>query len=442
MGGRHVRRVLAAVFLLLLLLPVVARAQEAVVFLPDVQIAAPSGFSNAYLSDLAVAGSEVRATWVGQRTYGSYGWGYSVSHDGGRTFSSSPAPGGAGQGSTSARVATLPDGRFAYLWAEPGNGLLAAVEDADGSFRWSSSLATNETPYLDIGADETGVYTSWIDYVGGAGRLMIGELDPDSLRLTRYAVVASGAYGFSSNVRVSVREGVLGIVWISVDYYAYTTAVMFSHAGTDLNASSPVSVSESGYWSGGFPRVAVGPGGIAFVMFAQPYANDPVGAWTALPPDYDFEFFTGLEDAIGASRIDDLAAEFDSQGRMLLVWVDGQHGLVESSVRFTRASSGLSQFLPLTRLDVDYTRSKGGLAVAANEEGRVYVAWSTWGAGSDSDVHVAREVQALPPPEPASVLLLSGVLGMGVVGAASVVFLLRRSRRKPRPEQPSDGTRA
>jgi len=432
-GTRVAARASVAACVAVLFLAPSVQAQETVVFSPDAELAPPDGIMSAYVNDLAVAGAEVRLTWIGRTTYG-YRWGFSASHDGGRTFVSSPPPGSYGAFSLAVRVAALPDGRFAYAWNDAGVGVLVGIEESDGSFRVSDFLGSNSTRSFDVAADDTGVYAAWIALGAGTTQVMVGEFDPDDVRVVRTAAIDVPT-GDASQVRLSVREGILGLVWVDIDWYNGTTTVMFSHAGTDLNASAPVSVSGVSSAHEGFPTIAMGPGGIAFVAFGETYAYSPVRAWTGLPPGYGFQPFADLATAIGASHIDELAAEFDPLGRLTLEWVDGLGDSPAATVQFTRASTLMSEFPSPTRLDQESARMKGGLAVGSNADGRAYAAWSTFSYGSDPDVHVAREYEPLPPPEPTPIWIVLGPLGVGVAGSASLVFLLRRrSRHRPRLE--------
>ncbi len=432
MGGFRSWRLGLAVLAGAVLLAPLAAAQEPVPFESDVAVALAPGFQNAFVTDIAVTGPQVRVTWIGQPLSGSFGWGYDTSANFGRSFDALPAPLGLGLGALNVRVAALPGGRFAYAWRGETGGLLVAIEEADGRFRVSTAVAGSSSDYVDIAADDTGLYAVWIEGSWGDSRVGIGVLDPSSLRFTRTAIVAYESTGLNTNVHLSLHDGVLALAWNRL--LNNTSTVMFSHMGTDLSASPPVSVSGNASWNEGFPTVAVGSGGSVFVAIGWVLVPGPVPirAWTASPPTYAFQPMPNFVSEIGATTVYDFAATFDALGRLQVAWVDSLSGnrTQDNVVRFTRTLSGTSGFLPPSRLDTDLV-TKAGLAVASDRDGHAFVAWSSWPDSSDVLVHVARESFVLPLPDVGPFWVPFGVLALGVLAAVAVLVFLRRTRRLP-----------
>ena len=424
MGGFRPRVLgVAAVACVMLLAPPRSAAQESVAFYSSVSIPTPADFVSAFVTGIAVAGPQVRVAWVGQRSSGPLDWGYDASVNGGLSFNSVVGFFSYTYDAVRARVAALSTGAFAYVWSDRARGEVRLEIEEGDSFRAPPDPLVSFSTDFDIGADDTGAYIAWTEGYWGNSSVQIGALDLTTLQFARTRTVSAVSSGLVSNVRLSVLDGVLALAWLRL--LNNTSTVMFSSMGQDLQSSSPVSVSGNASSDEGIPTLALGPGGLAFVGFGRVYTPGPIRAWTA-PRNDTFQPIPGFASSIGAQIVDGLAATFDAQGRLLLSWVDSLAGnLTQDSVtRFTRTVSGVSGFLPTSRLDADLT-IKTAAAVAADADGRAFVAWTEL---QPMEVHVAREVSAPPTVGVGPVWVPFVILGVDLTAVAGVLIFLRRSR--------------
>lgn len=314
--------------------------------------------------DIAPSCMETRVVWSGA---GGEPWVHAVARGDSWMFGGSVPPFDRGI-VRAVRATALPDGRYLYVWSRSSVGIVAVLQNPNGT--WERPVVLWPIPeafWLDMARDGNEVFLAWSD----GSEVSAGRIELPGLVLRNQTRLDGPSLGGIRALRLLAQKGELFAVW-QRQYYSNSTVgyVQWAPGSSPSIAAFWNATGQPAYYD---PDLAVFPNGTVLITFADPLRGTLLlSGSNTFGPEFDFGSRLGAEHS-GTARI-----AIDPEAGLNVLLLDGNASTLSAwiYVKYARSMDAGATFTPLVQLSNSSSLgSKFAPAIRSGENGQIYIGW-------------------------------------------------------------------